>query len=87
MSTMAPSHITIDENGIARILGTEIKVIHVAAAHRFHHLTPHQMREHWSHLSLAQLHFALSYYYDHQAKLNAEIDRSSALAANHRAAG
>jgi hypothetical protein len=38
--------------------------------------TPEEMHEQHPHWSLAQIHAALSYYYDHQAEYDAEIDRS-----------
>ncbi len=37
------------------------------------------------HLTLAQIHAALSYYYDHQLELDAEIERQSEQAARLRA--
>lgn len=33
------------------------------------------MRLQYPHLSLAQIHAALAYYYDHQTELDAEIQR------------
>lgn len=78
MSIMAPSHITIDENGVARIDGTRMKVIHIAEDRRFHGTSPEQMQRQWPDLSLHQIYAALSFYYEHQAELDAEMDRRSA---------
>lgn len=72
--SVVPSHITIDDKGVARIDGTRMKVIHVAKELRAGS-TSQQMREAWPHLSLAQIHSALSYYYDHQSEIDAQIDR------------
>ena len=33
------------------------------------------MHEQYPHLSLAQIHAALSYYYEHQAEVDADIER------------
>ena len=78
MSTMAPSHITIDENGVARIEGTRMKVIHIAEGRRFHGTSPEQMQDQWPDLSLHQIYAALSYYYEHQVEMDEEMNRRSA---------
>jgi len=33
------------------------------------------MQQAWPHLTLAQIHAALSYYYDHKAEFDAQIER------------
>jgi hypothetical protein len=38
-------------------------------------LTPDQMHEQHPHLSLAQIHTALAYYYENQAAMDDEIQR------------
>ena len=38
-------------------------------------MSPEDMHAEFPHLSLAQIHAALSYYYDHQAEYDAEIER------------
>jgi uncharacterized protein (DUF433 family) len=79
MSTMAPSHILIDDDGVARIAGTRMKIVHLAEDHRFNRTTPEQMKEQWPHLSLHQIYAALAYYYEHQAEIDAEMERREAL--------
>jgi hypothetical protein len=44
-----------------------------------------QIREHYPHLSLAQIYAALSYYYDHKAEIDAEIEKDIQYAAEARA--
>jgi len=83
---MAPSYITIDDKGVARIEGTRMKVIHLAEDHRFNHTTPEQMKDQWPHLTLSQIYAALSYYYAHQAELDAEMERIHAEVERMRAA-
>jgi uncharacterized protein (DUF433 family) len=75
MAGVATSHITLDENGVARIDGTRIKVVHVAKEKVGRGATAEQIREAFPHLSLAQIYAALSYYYDHQAEYDAQIRR------------
>src|SRR6266513_1779122 len=73
--SIVPSHITIDDKGVARIDGTRMKVIHIAKDRIANSSTPEQMREAWPHLTLAQIHAALAYYYDHQGEFDAQIER------------
>ena len=76
MLTAAQNHIRIDENGKAWIEGTNTKVIEVAAEWIAHRISPEEMHLWHPHLSLAQIHAAMAYYYDHQAEIDAEIERS-----------
>jgi uncharacterized protein (DUF433 family) len=75
MSTISKPLIEIDENGVARIAGTTTKVIEVAIDKLAHESSPEEMHFQYPHLSLAHIHAALSYYYEHQAELDAEIQR------------
>ena len=80
------SLLEIDEQGRAWISGANTKVIEVALdwiAYRWDAETIH--REH-SHLSLAQIHAALSYYFAHQADFDAEIARQLERVEGMRAA-
>jgi uncharacterized protein (DUF433 family) len=74
MSTIAAAPIEIDENGVAWIIGANTKVIEVALDHLAHGWSPEEIYfQHYGQLSLAQIHAALSYYYDHQTEFDAEI--------------
>ena len=75
MSTAATAHIEIDENGVAWIDDTKVKVIEVVLDKIVHGSSPEEMHFQYPHLSLAQIHTALAYYYDNQAALEAEIKR------------
>lgn len=75
MSTTVTAHIEIDENGVAWIDDTQVKVIEVVIDKLVHGSSPEEMHFQYPHLSLAQIHAALAYYYDNQAALEAEIDR------------
>lgn len=77
MSTAVTTHIWLDENGVAWIDNTRIKVIEVAIDKRAYDSTPEEMHREYPHLSLAQIHAALAYYYDHQTDMDAEIDRQT----------
>src|SRR5256714_3789100 len=75
MSTAVTTHIRIDENGVAWIDDTRIKVIEVAIDKLAHGSSPEEMHFQYPYLSLAQIHAALSYYYEHQSELDADIQR------------
>ena len=85
MSPVLIDHIELDNLGIAWIRGTQVKVIEVALDKLAHGSSPEEMHFQYPHLSLAQIHAALSYYYDHQLELDAEIQRRW-LAVNELAA-
>jgi uncharacterized protein (DUF433 family) len=71
------AHIWLDERGRAWIDDTNVKVIEVVLEKLgCDGLTPEQMlEEHPGMFTLGQIHAALSYYYDHQAEFDAEIER------------
>lgn len=75
MSTVTTTHIEIDENGVAWIADTKVKVIEVVIDKIAHGSSPEEVHFQYPHLSLAQIHAALAYYYDNQAALEAEIEQ------------
>ena len=76
MSTIATTSIEIDDKGVAWVADTNTKVIEVVLDKVAHGWSPEEIYfQHYGDLSLAQIHAALAYYYDHQAELDAEIKR------------
>ena len=69
------THIRVDEFGRAWIAGANTKVIEVAMDKYAYGWSAEEIRLQHPHLSMAQIHAALSYYYDHQATMEAEIER------------
>jgi uncharacterized protein (DUF433 family) len=63
-------HIEIRDNGMAYIAGTQIKVIEVVLDYLAWGLYPDQIQRQHPHLSLAQIHAAFTYYYDHKDDLD-----------------
>lgn len=55
------------------IAGTRIKVSFVAREHVEMDMSPREILEAHPHLTLAKIHGALSYYYDHEAEIQAEL--------------
>lgn len=75
MTAVVDSYIEIDENRIAWIADTRVKVIEIAVDKLAHGSSPEELHFQYPHLSLAQIHTALAYYYDHQEELDDEILR------------
>jgi len=74
---MAPEttypHITINRKGRPCIDGTRHRVIDIAADHVAHSYSAAQIVEHYPDLTPAQVHAALTYYYDHQDAMDADL--------------
>jgi uncharacterized protein (DUF433 family) len=75
MTKTEMAHIWLDEKGTAWIDETGIKVIEVVLSHLAYGWSPAEIHFQYPHLSLAQIHAALAYYYDHQEALDAQIER------------
>ncbi len=81
MAAVISTLIELDENGAAWISDTKVKVIEVATDKLAHGSSPEEMHFQYPHLSLAQIHAALAYYYEHQEEFDAEIIRQANWAA------
>jgi len=68
-------HVRFDEQGRPWIDDTNVKVIEVVLDHLAYGWNAETIQESHPHLSLAQVYAALAWYYDHQAELDAEIER------------
>lgn len=75
MSITTTAHIHLDARGVAWIDDTNVKVIEVVLDKLAHGSSPEEIHFQYPHLSLGQIHAALSYYYDHQEEMDAEIER------------
>ena len=75
MAAVISTHFEIDEQGIAWITGANVKVIEVALDKVAYGWSPEEMHSQHPNLSLAQIHSALAYYYEHQERLDAEMSR------------
>ena len=75
MTTMMDGNLVVDDDDVARIAGSRIRVIDLVLNRRAYGWTPEQLYEQFPHLSLAKIHAAFAYYYDHQDELDADIER------------
>jgi uncharacterized protein (DUF433 family) len=69
------SSIEVDQRGVAWLVGTKTKVIEVVMDKLAHGWSPEEIHFQHPHLSLAQIHTAFAYYYDHQNEIDQEILR------------
>lgn len=70
------SHLWLDERGRPWIDDKNLKVIEVIEALMANGWSVEQyLQDHHNLLTLGQIHTALSYYYDHQAEMDAEMEQ------------
>lgn len=85
MTTNLATQIEIDNRGVAWIAGTRVKVAEVVLDKMAHGWSPEEIHFQHPNLSLAQIHCALTYYYENQAKVDEqirhELEESDKLAA------
>src|SRR5258708_4656508 len=80
------TQIELDNRGIAWIAGTKVKVIEVVLDKIAYGSSPEEIHFQHPNISLAQIHGALTYYYENQDKVDGQIrsglDDSDKLAAH-----
>jgi uncharacterized protein (DUF433 family) len=76
MATVMDGHIEVDDGGAARIAGTRIKVIHLVMEKTANKWNTEELQVQFPHLSMSQIHAALTYYFDHQHEIDAQIQAS-----------
>jgi uncharacterized protein (DUF433 family) len=69
-------------SGQPRIAGTRIKVKHVYTWVERMGMTPAQIVADYPHLTMAQVHAALAYYWSHQGEIHQDIENEEKLAAD-----
>ena len=76
-------YILYDERGVPWLKGTNTKVVEVVLDRFAHGWSVEEIHFQHPHLSLAQIHVAFVYYYEHQAEMDAfiveQVDRVEAL--------
>ena len=71
--------------GKPRIAGHRIRVMDVVFWHEKRGLSPDEIIALYPSLTLADVHAALAYYFDHQAEIEVEFKREAGLAADLKA--
>lgn len=79
----------VQEEGICgghpRIVGTRLKVLHIALEYERLGWTPDQICEAHPGITLSQVHAAMSYYYDHKQEIDRTIREDAEFADRLRA--
>ena len=76
MLTVEPlTHIALDERGVAWIADTNTKVKEVILDQLGNGWDAQEIHRQHPHLSLARIHAAFAYYYEHQAEMDSEIHK------------
>ena len=75
MSVTAYRHIELDAQGVPHLAGTRTKVVEIALERLAHHWDAEEIQRQHPDLTLAQIHSALAYYYDHQDQLDRDIEQ------------
>jgi len=79
-------HLSFDADGTARIDGTRYSVLHLAAEHYQHGWTAEELLRQHPDLRPEQVYAALTYFYDHHARLVREMKDSASAAESNRPA-
>ncbi|MBI2679576.1 MAG: DUF433 domain-containing protein [Candidatus Solibacter usitatus] len=75
MTAAFTTQIYLDSRGIAWIGGTKVKVIEVVLDKIAYGSSPEEIHFQHANLSLAQIHGALTYYYENQNQVDEQIRR------------
>jgi len=73
MTAAFTTQIELDDRGIAWIAGTRVKVLEVVLDKIASGASPEEIHFQHPNLSLAQIHGALTYYYENQREIDGQI--------------
>jgi uncharacterized protein (DUF433 family) len=75
VTTVLATQIELDDRGTAWIAGTKVKVTEVVLDKIAYGSSPEEIHFQHPNLSLAQIHGALTYYYENQGRIDKQIRR------------
>ena len=75
MTASFTTQIELDDRGVAWVAGTKVKVTEVVLDKIAYGSSPEEIHFQHPNLSLAQIHGALTYYYENQDRIDEEIRR------------
>lgn len=73
MTAVFATQIEVDAQGVAWLAGTKTKVVEIVLDKIAYGWSPEEIHFQHAHLSLAQIHGALTWYYENQAQVDVEI--------------
>jgi len=68
-------YIELDDNGIALIVGTTMKVSELITSHLAYGWSPEELHFQYPHISLSKIYSALAYYWASKETIDAEIEQ------------
>ncbi len=74
----------IDDSARPVVTGTDLTVSQIAAEYEHQRMTPDEIVEAHPHLTLAAVHAALAYYYEHQDAIRQQWEEDRVLVASLR---
>lgn len=74
MEAIVYAHIDFTATGTPFIAGARTKVEEIVLDHLAWHWDAETIHRNHPHLTLAQIHSALAYYYDHQTEMDTQIE-------------
>ncbi|MGB7160494.1 MAG: DUF433 domain-containing protein [Tepidisphaeraceae bacterium] len=86
MTAVTTSHIVLDEHGRPWVEGTNTKVVEIVLDKLAYGWEPEEIHRNHPHLPLSKIYAAFTYYYDHKAEIDAEIQRQLKYVDEMRAA-
>ncbi len=84
MTVVALEYIEVDDRGVAKLIGSRAKVMSIVMD-QMNGYSPTEIHAHYPHLTMAQIHSALAYYYDHKTEVDTQIEESTRFAEGMRA--
>jgi uncharacterized protein (DUF433 family) len=72
-------HVGLDEKDVPYIQGTTMKIVELVAENTGYGWGADELKVQHPHLTLGQIHSALSYYHDHKDEVEADIERRMKL--------
>ncbi|MCB8953499.1 MAG: DUF433 domain-containing protein [Ardenticatenales bacterium] len=84
--TTAYKHIHLDEEGVAFVAGTTMKVIELVMAQIAYGWSPEELHFQHPYLTMSQVYSALAYYWEHKDTFDAEMGRRLRYAEQSRQA-
>jgi uncharacterized protein (DUF433 family) len=84
MPVVALDYIEVDDRGIASVIGSRVKVMHLIASQRANGWSAEQLCAEYPHLQPAQVYAALAYYHANKSEVDRQIDESVRFAEEMR---
>ena len=74
MTAVFATQIELDNQGVAWISGTKVKVTEIVLDKMAYGWSPEELHFQHPYLSMGQIHSALAYYWDHEEEINQQIE-------------